>query len=99
MNLTPRPDVDTAHDPKGLSTFDEPGMAAPRGGKVQVIDTARLQSLRLVHDPDDAHHITIRPESQGELDEWAASRGREDYVHPLTRELQQAIIDERRVTR
>jgi hypothetical protein len=98
MNLTPRPITDTSEDPRGLSTFDAPERAAPpNGGKVQVIDTERLRTLITVEDRANPGHVTIRPVSQEELDEWAASRGREDVVHPLTREVQEAIIDEGRI--
>jgi hypothetical protein len=98
MNLTPRPITDTSEDPRGLSTFDAPERASPpKGGEFQVIDTGRLRTLITVEDSANPGHVTIRPESQEELDNWAASRGREDFVHPLTREVQQAIIDERRI--
>jgi hypothetical protein len=41
--MTPRP-----KDRVGLSAFTTPALAAPLGGKVQIIDTRRLRSLSAV---------------------------------------------------
>lgn len=87
-NLTPR-----TKDTDGLSTFDTLEAATPPGGKAQVIDTSRLRCL--VACPDGGGHVSIRPRNPLDLADWMSARGTR-RVHPLTRELQDAIVDVRR---
>ena len=91
-NLTPRPGKDT----EGLSTFDTPEAAAPNGGKVQVIDTSRLNCLTACPDVAPPGHVTITPGSLEEVAEWAATR-ETDVVHEYTQELIGAIVEEIRL--
>lgn len=87
-NLTPR-----AKDTNGLSTYDTLEAATPPGGKAQVIDTSRLRCL--IACPDGGGHVSIRPRNPLDLADWMAARGT-GRTHPLTRELQDAIVDVRR---
>ena len=96
-NLTPRPEKDTDQDPKGLSTFDRPELAARPGQKAQVIAIDRLITLTAVADANPPGHVSIRPRTQEELDDWAASRGTSSPPHRLTEEVRRAIISEIRI--
>ncbi|MDQ1746533.1 MAG: hypothetical protein QOD07_796 [Frankiaceae bacterium] len=89
-NMTPRPGKDLS----GLSTFDNLD-AFPSGTKVQKIDVSALTTLDAVPDGDNGH-VSITsgdPESDAE---WAATRGT-DSVHPLTSQVQDAVVGELRV--
>lgn len=90
-NLTPRPGKDTdAGDPKrGLSTFDSLEKALRPGEKAQVIDTSKLTSCGAHCTPDG--HVSLRPGTQEELEAWAKTRGTGD-VHPLTKEVKEAVV-------
>lgn len=92
MNLTPRPGKDT--DIKGgLSFFDSPtnpNMQIQKGEKYLAVDATKLNELQVINDNDPPGHFTVRPESQGVLLEWAATRGT-GTVHRLTEELRRAI--------
>ncbi len=90
-NLTPRPGKDTTGPKRGLSTFDTPEKAAKTGAKYQIIDTDKLK--RLKPHKDKSGHVSLRPATQKELDDWAASRGNPDkQPHPLTDETRRAIV-------
>ncbi len=82
-SLTPRPGIDTWVE-GGLSFYDS--LDTLRPGK----DTTRLRRLRAIYDRDPPGHVTVRPESQAELEEWASARGT-GVQHPLTQELRAAI--------
>ncbi|MFC7623789.1 polymorphic toxin-type HINT domain-containing protein [Microlunatus sp. GCM10028923] len=89
--LTPKPkDVD------GLSTFDTPQRAAPHGGKVQKIDTDKLEDLDAV--PNGTGHVSLIPKNRDELGPWMESRG-SGTPHPLTQEIQGAIVDTFKVSK
>jgi len=99
-NMTPRQGRDTEGELRGLSAFDtaERAAAASTGPtvKVQVIETNRLTLLGEFRHPVPEGHISLRPETQEQLEEWAASRGA-DGTHPMTEHVIAAIIDEVRV--
>jgi hypothetical protein len=91
-NLTPRPGVDF----DGLSTFDTPAGAAPRGGKVQVIDTSKLKLNGAYPSAPPPGHVSIRPPDPSQIPGWAATRNT-GTVHPLTQDILSAIVREIRV--
>ncbi len=91
-NLTPRP----IKDKDGLSAFTTPEAAAPNGGRVQVIDTTLFRTLRAVLDNKPPGHVTIVPLKRSLLPEWMRSRGGA-VPHPLTQELQGAIVGTEKV--
>jgi len=94
-NLTPRPGVDT----KGLSANVALEGAASPGGKAQVIDTTKLKALCAECDNPATGHVTIKPKGEDPqavskaVEQWAATREGET-VHPLTRELMDATVQE-----
>jgi RHS repeat-associated protein len=87
-NLTPRPG-----DTTGLSTFDNAEAAFGNSNKAQVIDTTRLRNLCATCDAHPPGHVTVAPRTAAELAEWSSTRGTET-VHPLTKELMDAIVGE-----
>lgn len=91
-NLTPRPVIDGT----GLSAFTTPEAAAPNGGKVQIIDTSLLKALCAICDNSPPGHVSIRPVEASQLPAWMQSRGG-GTPHPLTVELQGAIVGTTRV--
>ena len=91
-NLTPRPGIDDT----GLSAFDTPQAAAPNGGKVQVIDTTKLQLTQAIPDAPPAGHVSVIPADGGSIAEWAATRGG-DVVSPYTADIINAIVGTVRV--
>jgi RHS repeat-associated protein len=91
-NLTPRPGIDTT----GLSTYDNPAAAAPKGGKVQVIDTSLLKLVQPYPDAPPAGHVSLAPVDSSLIEEWAATRGT-DKISPFSRDIKEAIIDVIRV--
>jgi hypothetical protein len=54
---------------------------------------AALRQLCVFVD-EDTGHVSIRPETDAQLREWAESRDSQEEPHPLTREVQNAIIDQ-----
>jgi hypothetical protein len=86
-NLTPRPGKDT----DGLSTFTTPEKAARPGGKVQKIDTSKLDNV-CVGECSPSGHVSLSAGSTEATAEWAATRG-SATVHPLTQEVQGAIVE------
>lgn len=84
--LTPK-----AKDLDGLSTFDTPQAALPKGGKAQVIDTTKLKNLEAIPNGRNGH-VSLMPKNPDELAGWMAARGT-GTTHPLTQEIQDAIVD------
>jgi RHS repeat-associated protein len=95
-NLTPRPGRDMAGDKRGLSTFETLEKATPPGGKAQAIDTSKLKCLGTHCTPDG--HVSLRPGTQAELEEWAATKGT-GTVHPYTQEVLDAVVETVRRTK
>jgi hypothetical protein len=89
-NMTPRPGKDLS----GLSTWDHLGFFRP-GEKVQKIDVSQLTTLIAVVDSDDGH-VSITTGDAEKDAEWASTRGG-DTVHPLTTQVQDAVVGELRV--
>lgn len=75
-NFTPRPGIDDQPGPKsGLSTFRTPEAATQgKGGVAQKLDLNRLRQQGFVITESKDGHVSIRPPSQAELKDWAASR-------------------------
>ena len=86
-NLTPRP----GQDLDGLSTFDSLEAAVGPGGKAQVIDTTKLNTLCATCTPP-AGHVSISAGDAAANAEWAATRGT-GTAHPATQEVMDAIVD------
>ena len=85
-SMTPCPkDVD------GLSANISPDNLG--SGKVQVIDTSKLDKLCAVCDNPATGHVSIRPKNMDDMPGWIASRG-SDTPHELTDELMGAVVDE-----
>jgi len=83
-NFTPRPGKDDQGDLKeGLSTFRTPEQAANPGEKYQIIDLNKIRATGFVVIETPDGHVSIKPPTQKELKEWAATRGT-DNVHPRT---------------
>jgi hypothetical protein len=95
-NLTPRPGIDL----DGLSTFDSLERAVKPGEKAQVIDTEKLQNLTaILNEPPPGHvSLTLVPGDSQMLEAWARTRGT-GVIHPLTREILDAIVDTVRRTK
>ena len=83
-SMTPR-----VKDAGGLSAADSLSNALP--GKNQIIDTSRLNNLCAVCDNIATGHVSIYPKDPTQMQGWINSRGG-DAVHPLTRELMDAVI-------
>ena len=93
-NLTPRPGKDTEGPKRGLSTFETLEEAARPGGKAQEIETDNLSNLDAIQNGSGSNtHVSIRPERQEQLEEWAAARG-SDETHAYTAEVRSAITQE-----
>lgn len=83
-SMTPR-----AVDSKGLSAANSLASALP--GRNQVIDTSKLKNLCAVCDNPKTGHVSITPIDLRQMQGWINSRGGTE-VHPLTRELMDAVI-------
>lgn len=102
-NMTPRP-KDANGPRRGLSAHVDPVEALPPkvpGEKskphvVVEIDVGLLQNLHAYR--DSSGHISFRPLKQAELEEWVLSRG-EEGIHPLTKEVRDAVREKRKITR
>jgi hypothetical protein len=75
LNMTPRAPQDVEGENPGLSAWTTPESAAPNGGKVQVIDTSKLQLCQISCDISPQGHISITPNDGTSVANWAASRG------------------------
>jgi hypothetical protein len=100
--MTPRPDKDMEGPRRGLSCHVQPEEAVsigekPRKQRVFGIDLGMLNQLQAFKDEDG--HVSLRPASDQLLQEWANRRDDEEYPHPLTNEVQDAIIDRQEVVR
>jgi hypothetical protein len=92
-SLTPRAGVDTTGPYRGLSFWDDLDKLNP--GKWIEVDTSKLDHLQAMFDDAPPGHVSVRPASQREREEWAASRGT-GVRHPLTQELLDARTGEGR---
>lgn len=100
-SMTPRPERDTHGVHRGLSAHVERTKTVPvsptgtpaRKHRVVEIDVGALRELRVFID-DETGHVSIRPVSDEVLIDWASSRNRLGEPHRLTREVQEAIIDQ-----
>jgi hypothetical protein len=90
-SVTPRPGIDDMPG-GGLSAYDSLENPGVKPGKYVVIDTSRLRSLYAIADELPPGHITIRPSTDLQLQDWASSRNT-GTVHPLTKEILDAVID------
>jgi len=94
QTFTPRPDKDTDpdSDKRGLSTFRDPNRAAPNtGSTAQGIDLNKIDRSKfdVIETPDG--HVSIRPKTQQELEEWAQSRPNANTTpHPYTSDVRSA---------
>ncbi len=96
-NMTPRP-KDTKGAQHGLSAHVDPKQAVPpreegaepKTFRVAMINVSDFQELQAYE--DDTGHVSIRPAEQSALEEWAESRHGEGDPHPLTKEMQDAIM-------
>jgi outer membrane biosynthesis protein TonB len=74
-NLTPRPGKDTEGSKKGLSTFTTAKEAKEKSGKKVAtrisVNALKAQGLVVVYQ---GTHASIRPATQKELNEWAATK-------------------------
>ena len=92
--FTPRPgtpDVDPNHPDRGLSTYRDPRRAAGEGGKAYEIDLNKLplDTFDTAERPDG--HVSIRPKTQAELEDWAKSRPTaKEKPHPMTEKVRKA---------
>jgi hypothetical protein len=82
--MTPR-----AVDASGLSAANSLANALP--GKNQIIDTSKLTNLCAVCDNKITGHVSIFPREMSQMQGWMNSRGATE-MHPLTRELMNAIV-------
>jgi len=88
-SMTPRPGIDDVPG-GGLTFWDSVDPISP-GSKYAEVDTSLLQALRPIPDGNPPGHVTVRPQTDGMLQEWAASRGT-GVVHPLTQELLDSVV-------
>jgi hypothetical protein len=91
-NLTARPGL----DPTGLSTYDNPAAAVPRGGKAQVIDTSKLKCVVACPDAPPPGHVSLRPPDPADIPAWAATRDT-DQISIWTQDIMDAIVGTVRV--
>ncbi|MBL8920201.1 MAG: hypothetical protein JNJ54_15145 [Myxococcaceae bacterium] len=103
-NLTPRPGKDTDPDSmdRGLSTWTTREAAGRPGEKVTPIEVRKLKCIGLVCRSDG--HVSLRPEGQAELEDWAATRPSLDpptsaKPHPLTQEVVDAAGQSEKVSK
>ncbi len=96
-NMTPRP-KDTIGPQRGLSAHVDPKLAVPPREEGAQSKTFRVAKINIVHfqelqaHEDETGHVSIRPAEQSTLDEWAGSRHPDEDPHPLTKEMQGAIM-------
>ena len=81
-NLTPR-----TKDTNGLSANTH-----PMPGKNQVIDTLKLDKLCAICDNPKTGHVSIKPKDESQIQDWINARDNSPENHPLTQELDNAII-------
>ena len=88
----PRPGIDTEGPERGLSFFDTPEAAvAGKKSKVyQTIGTDSLSKLQVFQTGEPGHY-SLRPETQAELDQWAATKGT-GITSPYTTEVLKALV-------
>jgi hypothetical protein len=93
-NFTPRPPSEShpRGDDTGLSTYDTPEAASPKGGKVQKIDTSLLKCTVACPDASPPGHVSVRPVDPAEIPDWMATRGT-GAASPYTQDIKSAIID------
>ena len=89
-SLTPRPGIDDGPN-GGLSFWDSVENPNVKPGKVVEIDPSQLRSLQVKLNNDLPGHVSVRPESHGALQAWAASRGTSE-IHSLTQEVLNAVV-------
>jgi len=85
LNFTPRPGKDDGVGPKsGLSVFVTPLQATQgKSGKVQILSARLLRTFGFVLQIEPDGHVGIRPRTQAELEEWAASRPKLETSGPV----------------
>jgi RHS repeat-associated protein len=88
-SMTPRPGVDDLPG-GGLSFWT--GIENLNPGKYVAVDPTKLNKLSAVLDNIPPGHIRVVPDTIGQLQEWAATRGT-GIVHEFTEELMLAIIN------
>jgi hypothetical protein len=90
-SLTPRPGSDDLPG-GGLSFWRSPDEPRIGEGKYVEVDPGKFRDLLVAEDQGLQGHVLVRPASLSRLREWAATRGT-GAVHPLTRELLDAVTD------
>lgn len=70
-----------------FDSLDNPGVSP---GKYIEVDTSKLETLTVIPDNDPPGHVTVRPNSDQELLEWAATRGT-GRLHAYTLEILAAV--------
>jgi hypothetical protein len=89
-SLTPRPGIDDGVD-GGLSFWDSLDNIKS-GEKYVTVDPQKFGDLRAIRDNNPPGHVSVRPQSNSDLKEWAATRGT-GKPHRLTTEVKNAVID------
>jgi RHS repeat-associated protein len=89
-SLTPRPGIDDLPG-GGLSFFNSLENPGVQPGKYVSVDVSRLNTLGAFFDNNPPGHVTVRPQTLGQLREWASTRGT-GQIHPLTQELLDANL-------
>jgi len=95
-NVTPRPgwdDLDLDHG--GLSFFNSidnmlNSMSMKEGDKYLEVDPKKLDGLQVIFDNHPAGHISVRPETLSQLQEWASTR-KTGNIHRFTATVFNAI--------
>lgn len=90
-SVTPRPGIDDVSG-GGLSFFDGLDNPGVKPGKYVEVDTNLLHGLEVDFDDVPPGHVTVRPNSLSELQEWAATRNTE-VIHPYTQKILDAIVN------
>jgi len=104
LTFTPRPGKDDGTGPRsGLSANLNPLEATRgKGGKVQILSVNTLESMGLIVTITPDGHAGIRPRTQEELKQWAATRPKlergEDVTHLNTHLVKVARIGELKVS-
>jgi hypothetical protein len=100
-NVTPRPGIDDKSLEKGgLSFWDSieslrKNMGLEPEDKIITVDPKQVNGLDIIKDNDPPGHISIRPSTLPELQEWASTR-RTNIVHRFTQTVRQSIVDVRK---
>jgi hypothetical protein len=97
-SVTPRPghdDLDLENG--GLSFWDSVenmNKHNPLGpnDKILTVDPKQIDGLDIIKDNNPPGHISIRPPTLSELQEWASTRGT-DVIHKFTQTMWDAIVD------